>query len=418
MAKASMMDFNKIVKSDIKNFGYDVEQFMFKSDFPTFDYLNGQVEYDRNGNPSYSVGIDAGKTIMIVGKAGCGKSTFGLQLAWSIMKKYEQSTMFIYDFEQSHTKNRIKSLTGMDDEEYERRIVLKKVGIYTESILKIVKQLAKFKKTNEKDLLVPNCEGDIDPATGKPRLILPPTFIFIDSLASMRTESYQEGEEMNGLTAGGRNAINNKELINRILQPCMEANIIPIIINHLNTNMSMGVTPPEATTRFLKNTEAVSGGAAVGYLTNLFLKIEAKEKLEPDDKFHVKGFMANINIIKSRNTEGGKSFPFVFNQVEGFDPELSMFQFLKNNGVIQGSGVGMYLPGLEDHKFRMSNIKTKLATDPEFKSQFYLLTEEALKQSVSVSSKAAATAEKMREADEEENAEVEEIQTEGLEDIQ
>ena len=384
---AKMSDFNKKVKEDIKNFGYDVDQFMFKTDFPSFDYLNGQLEYDSNGQAKFGVGIDAGKIIMIVGKAGCGKSTFGMQLAWSIMKKYEESTMFVYDFEQSHTKPRIKALTGMTDEEFENRIVLKKVGIYTESILKIVKQLAEFKKTNEKDLLVENREGIIDPTTGKLKKILPPTFIFIDSLASMRTKDYQEGEEMNGLTSGGRNAINNKELINRILQPCMEANIIPIIINHLNTNMSMGVTPPEATTRFLKNTEAVSGGAAVGYLTNLFLKIEAKEKLEAKDKYGIKGFMANITVIKSRNSEGGRSFPFVFNQVEGFDSELSMFEFLKANGLIKGAGVGMYLEGMETVKFRMGNLKEKLATNPEFKNYFYMIAEEALKETVSVSNR-------------------------------
>lgn len=384
---AKMSDFNKKVKEDIKNFGYDVEQFMFKSDFPTFDYLNGQLEYDSNGQAKFGIGIDAGKIIMIVGKAGCGKSTFGMQLAWSVMKKYSESTMFVYDFEQSHTKSRIKALTGMTDEEFEERIVLKKVGIYTESILKIVKQLAEFKKQNEKDLLVENQEGIIDPATGKLQKILPPTFIFIDSLASMRTRDYQDGEEMNGLTSGGRNAINNKELINRILQPCMEANIIPIIINHLNTNMSMGVTPPEATTRFLKNTEAVSGGAAVGYLTNLFLKIEAKEKLEPKDKYGIKGFMSNITVIKSRNSEGGRSFPFVFNQVEGFDSELSMFEFLKANGLVKGAGVGMYLEGMETVKFRMGNLKEKLATNPEFKEYFYMVTEEALKHTVSISNK-------------------------------
>ena len=179
----------------------------------------------------------------------------------------------------------------------------------------------------------------------------------------------------------------------------MEANIIPIIINHLNTNMSMGVTPPEATTRYLKNTEAVSGGAAVGYLTNLFIKIDAKEKLEPKDKFGIKGFMSNITIIKSRNAAAGRSFPFVFNQVEGFDSELSMFEFLKANGLIKGAGVGMYLEGLETVKFRMGNLKEKLATNEEFRNYFYMIAEEALKQTVTTSSKISGQQEHMLNSD-------------------
>ena len=79
--------------------------------------------------------------------------------------------------------------------------------------------------------------------------------------------------------------------------------------------------------------------------------------------------------------------PFIYNQKEGFDPELSMFEYMKSNGLIKGAGVGLYLEGLETTKFRMSNFKEKLATDPQFKSVFYAQCEESLKQSVKTSSK-------------------------------
>ena len=64
-----------------------------------------------------------------------------------------------------------------------------------------------------------------------------------------------------------------------------------------------------------------------------------------------------------------------------------MFEYMKSNGLIKGAGVGLYLEGLETTKFRMSNFKEKLATDQQFKSVFYTQCEEALKQSIKMSSK-------------------------------
>ena len=370
-----MKTWRKQVEDDIKNFGYNVDQKMYGTGFMNFDYLNGSMDYKKGEEVLYT-GIDAGKIIMVVGKAGCGKSTFALQMAGNIMQQFTESDLCIFDFEQSHTESRIKSVTGMSEEFYNDHVIIKKVGIYTETVLKYIKQLSKFKKDHEKELCATTSDNT-----------MPPSFVLIDSLASMRTFDYQDGDTLNGLTSGGRNAINNKEFVNRILQPCMEANIIVIIINHLNTNMSMGVTPPEAQTRYLKNTEAVSGGAAVGYLCNLFIKVTAKDKLEEDKDFKIKGFKSEILIVKSRNAEAGRALPFIYNQKEGFDPELSMFEYMKSNGLIKGAGVGLYLEGLETTKFRMSNFKEKLATDPQFKSVFYAQCEEALKQSVKTSSK-------------------------------
>ena len=414
---------NKIIRGDEKNFGYDVDQFMFKSDFLNFDYLNGQVD-TLNGKEVFNVGIDSGKSIMIVGKPGTGKSTFGIQLAYSIMKKYEESTMFILDFEQSHTKARIKSITGMTEEYYNDHIIMSKVNIYVETVLKLVKQIATFKKEHEKELLIENKEGVRD-ANGKLKKILPPTFIFIDSIASMKTKDYQEGDELNGLTAGGRGAINNKELFNRILQPCMDANIIVIAINQITQNMSMGVTPPVAQTRYLKNTEAVSGGSGIQFLTNLFIKIEAGDKFEDDggknDRWGgVKGFRALLTIVKSRNTDAGRATSFIFNQREGFDPDLSMFEFLQNNGYIGGKGAYLFLPGLEDVKFRMSTIKSTLAENPAFREKFDELCQIALEQSVSVSSKIkfAADEEVVTEEQEQANEDFEDIPTGELTDVE
>lgn len=380
-------ELNKQIREDKKNFGYTKDQFMHQSsEFKIFNYANAQIGIDEVGRMVVNKGIDSGKSIMIVGKPGSGKSTFGIQLIHSIMKKYDESTMILFDFEGSHTESRIKSITGMDDVYYNKHVVMKSVDIYTESVLKLVKQIAEFKKANEKELLIDNKEGVLD-ADGKPVKILPPTFIFIDSIAGMKTKDYQDGNEMNGLTSGGRSAINNKELYVRMTQPCLAANIIVVAINQVTQNMSMGNTPAQASTRYLKNTDAVGGGTGIQFMSNLWLNIEAGDKLEPDDKYGIKGFVAKITIVKSRNSEAGKVFKMVFNQREGYDEILSEFEYLNSNKIVCGQGVGLYLPGLETVKFRMSKIKEKYYSIPEFKARWDELIDEALLNSISVSSK-------------------------------
>ena len=121
-------------------------------------------------------------------------------------------------------------------------------------------KIYKFKMENKKALMVDHPDGKIDPATGEVKKMLPPTFIFIDSIASMQSKAVAEAEEIPGQTQGGRTAIFNKGLINKTMQPCLAANIIIIMINHVSVNLSMsGMTPPVGQTKFLSNTKAVSG---------------------------------------------------------------------------------------------------------------------------------------------------------------
>ena len=88
-----------------------------------------------------------------------------------------------------------------------------------------------------------------------------------------------------------------------------------------------------------------------------------------------------------------------------------MFEFLQNNGYIGGKGAYLFLPGLEDVKFRMSTIKSTLAENPAFREKFDELCQIALEQSVSVSSKIKFA------ADEEVVTEEQEQANEGFEDI-
>ena len=149
---------------------------MIKTGFDSIDYLNGQITIKDDGTKIPNLGIDAGKIVTIIGKSGSGKSTMALQMAANIIKKYDQGSMFVMDFEQSNTKDRIRNITGMSEEYFDEHVTLKQTGISTNSVLRLAMQIKKLQMDHEKELLVDNAEGVYD-EDGKLRKILPPTVI-------------------------------------------------------------------------------------------------------------------------------------------------------------------------------------------------------------------------------------------------
>ena len=142
-----------------------------------------------------------GKIITVIGKTGAGKSTFAIQMGTNIIRKYDQGSMFILDFEQSNGRDRVRSITGMSEEEFDKRVAIKKIGISTETVLQIVSQIKQLKLKHKKDLLVDNAEGVVDPTTGKLQKILPPTVVLVDSVAMMMPADSLESEEIKGQMA-------------------------------------------------------------------------------------------------------------------------------------------------------------------------------------------------------------------------
>lgn len=77
----------------------------------------------------------------------------------------------------------------------------------------------------------------------------------------------------------------------------------------------------------------------------------------------------------------------IFDQDEGFDNDLSMFELMRANKQIGGAGIGMYINGYNDEKFSMANLKDKLLTSPTLRSKFDALGQSLLSGSLEVSSK-------------------------------
>lgn len=369
---------------DENKFGRDVSPVMLPTGFDCFDFMNGTTVLNADGSTKITKGIDAGKLVTVIGKSGSGKTTFAIQSAYNLIKPYEQGTMFILDFEQSSDARRIQSITGMSSEEFKRRVGIKKVGISTETVLDTVVAIKNIKKQNEKALLVDSGEVDAD---GNPVKILPPTVVVIDSIAMMFPKESLESEEMQGQMSATAAAKANTQLFKRLVQPCIDGNIICFFINHINQKVSTSVMPTQAQVNYLGQDETLPGGNAPIYLTNTLIRITTATKLEEDKLFKIKGFMTKIQLVKSRTAPAGSSVNLVYNQSEGFDNILSNLQFLKDNGKVLGAGIGMYLLGYPDVKFSFANFKEKLELNSSFKKYFEELSAETLSTLVRKSSK-------------------------------
>jgi RecA/RadA recombinase len=384
MAEKNFISELKGIIDDPK-FGYDEDQVMIKTGFDVVDYLNGNV-IEQNGKKKYNVGVDAGKIITVIGKTGVGKSTFAVQLANNIIQKYSQGSMFVLDFEQSNNKDRVRMITGMSEADFEKRVAIKKIGISTETVLEIVSQIKTLKLQHKKDLLVDNAEGIVDDK-GKLIKILPPTVVIVDSIAMMMPKNILETEEMTGQMSATAMAKANTQLFKRLVQPCMEANIIMIFINHINQKISTGPTPTAASINYLKQDETLPGGNAPMYLTNTLIKITASSKLDEEKTYRLKGFEAKVELVKSRTAPAGRAITMIYNQSEGFDGDLSLLEYIKGNGMLKGAGVSYFLEGLDSNKFRLAEFKAKIRTDKQLADHFYNLGRATLAASLKESSK-------------------------------
>lgn len=242
--------------------GFIMEQ-MHSTGFQVIDYMNGQMVAHDNGTYEKALGIDAGKIITIIGKSGVGKSTLGLQMGYNIISKYENGNMFVLDFERATTKARFCSVTGISEAEYDSRVTLKNVGISTETVLAMASKIKEIKLAHKAELMCDHADGVIDPETGKVMKIMPPTVLFVDSIAVMAPKVQVKKEEISGQMDATQMAKMNTQLFKRLPQVIAEANIICIFINHINKKIDSTPMPSQASLNYLKQDETLPGKQAL-----------------------------------------------------------------------------------------------------------------------------------------------------------
>lgn len=336
----------------------------YSTGFLPIDFLNGYI-LNIKDRKYYQVGIIDGSINAIIARSGAGKSTICLQWAGNIIRPFRTSCVFMDNAEGGMLLSRARQLANMDEETFKSRFILRDAGVTTESIYDRVKMIHDIKISNPDEYIYDT--GIID-EYGKPVIKFEPTVYILDSLKAILPKklSEDEGSNMNGATT----ARINSDIFLRLVPMCREANIIMLIINHITKKGIGSFLPQKSDLAYLKQDESLPGGKTTStYLQNNIFRLDEKSKLKSSEAFGVDGAVVNVQIVKSRTNKAGKDCTLVFDQNNGYDPDLSLFMYLKENNAIEGAGAYLRLPN-SDIKFSQKTFKEKLYSNPELYQAF------------------------------------------------
>lgn len=343
----------------------------YATGFLNFDFMNGTVVHVKSADREfkyYSVGIQDGCFVMLIGRSGCGKTTWAIQTAANIVRDFPQSCIFHDDIEGGLTEYRKELLSGFHGDELKARYISRNTGVTAENMYERIRIIHDLKLENRADYEYDT--GFFD-TRGERIFKLVPTVYIIDSIALLMPAQYTEEEALSGSMSATAAAKTNSMSFKRIIPMLKAANIILMGINHINKKIDINpMQRSKSQVSYLKQDESLPGGNTVIYLTNLLLRFDDNTKLKEDEAFGIPGNLVDITLVKSRNNRAGKSCTLLFDQNTGFDPELSLFIMLKNAKRINGAGAYLYIGDRDDIKFSQKTFKEKMKENPELRKVF------------------------------------------------
>jgi len=353
--------------SQINEMSYSVS---YRTGFPNFDFANGYIQ-EIDGVLNYELGLSDGSINMIISDSGVGKTTLCTQIACNIVKHFKTSAVFYEQAEVGTNIQRIKNLTGFNtNEEFMNRFVIRDAGITIESIYDRVRMIHDIKLDNSDKYLYDTGLKDM---AGRSIFKYEPTIVIVDSVKMVMSKKNSMASETSNMT-GATNAKANSEYYTKMVPLCREANIIMLLINHITVDVNTGFMPKKSELPYLKQGEHISGGRSLTYIQNCIFRLDIKSKLKPEEGFGITGSIVNIDVVKSRTNKTARArCALVFDQENGYDPDLSMFITLKEEKLIEGAGAYMKLPNY-DVKFSQKNFKNMLQKDPDFYNAFARLS--------------------------------------------
>lgn len=363
---------SKVAKS--KDYRMKVEEEFpvgYSTGYLSFDFRNGTVIHVKTEDKNfcyYSVGVTDGSFIMLIGRSGCGKSTWLTQTVANIIRPFKTSCVFMDSIEGGMTIPRREQLTDYYGQELTERFVVRNTGINIENFYERVKMIHDLKMENREAY---EYDTGLYDTLGNRIYKLEPTVYALDSLALIMSEKHAEEEELSGQMSTTAMAKNNAAVFRRIIPMLKSANIILFAVNHITENIDINpMAKKKAQVSYLKQSERLPGGNTVIYLANNIIRFDDVTKLKAGEAFGIDGSLVDLTLVKSRTNKAGQSCTLVFNQDSGFDPELSLFLLLKQNNRIGGAGAYFYIGEHSEIKFSQKAFKEKLKTDQAFKEIF------------------------------------------------
>ncbi len=353
----------------------------YPTGFLNFDFMNGTVINIKTSENTYSnyysVGIADGSMCMFIGRSGCGKTTLAMQIAGNIVNQFKTSAVFHDDIEGGISSSRKQMLLGFNDEDFGKKYICRDAGITAENFYERIRAIYEL-KLEERNIY--EYDTKLVDEFGRKVYKLEPTIYILDSIALLMPEQYTEEEKLSGSMSSTSAAKTNSMIFKRIIPMLKSANIILIMINHINEKIDINpYSHKKSKVSYLKQDETLPGGNTIVYLSNLLVRFDDNLKLKPEETLGISGAMVDLSLVKSRNNKAGMSCTVVLNQDIGFDPDLSMFITLKQAGLVGGAGAYLYLKNLPDEKFSQRDFKNKLYNSIEFQKAFIELSVDYLK---------------------------------------
>ena len=324
-----------------------------------FDYRNGyQVNvHDEDGNVIdrwANVGIFSGSFITITGKTNTAKTALAIYMSSEICRPYDEAEIHLLDIEGSSNISRVIQLLNYDYDDVKSKLNYHDEFQYIEDVFEFITEIGNTKLAN-KDVFATDFTHKNE--FGVKRAAYAPTVIIVDSLPMLMTRDLEGIEGMASQMYNARRTIQISQFYKRLRPIMRRANIICMVINHLNFKMETSAfAKTQAQIMYMKQDEAMPGGNAPLYLAQTVIKMVScgKYTMEKDG---FDGFAIRLELIKSKTNRAGTSCIIVYDAEHGFDKYRTMFEFLKDNGLIEGRNPYLYISGFPDMKFSSKNFR-------------------------------------------------------------
>lgn len=345
----------------------------YSTGFLALDFLNGTIVHVKNEEKDYkyySCGLADGSIVMVIGRSGCGKTTFVEQMAANIVRPFENGVIYEDNIEGGIIESRRVELSGFTPDEIKDRYVVRNSGISNETVFQRIRMIYDLKTENRESL---EYDTGLEDIHGNRIYKLVPTVYILDSLAMLSPDNILEDDELGTSMSQTASAKSNSVLFKGITPMLKSANIILLVINHIQEEVSINpMQRKKAQLAFLKQGESLPGGKKPVYLSNNVIRLDDATKLKADEAFKIdSGNITMVTLLKSRSNMSGKSVPLIFNPTIGYDPILSLFYFLKNEGGLKGAGAYLYIDGVPEIKFSQATFKEKYINDPVLRDAFH-----------------------------------------------
>ena len=314
------------------------------------------------------LGIPAGNLISLISESGGGKTTFGLQVGWNIVKKFENGMLFMIDCEKTLSPQRMFNLihTSYDDP----RVVLDRENTSIEDVLSMFNHVCEIKEAGGKKYQYKIEHQSFD---GKPFYMYTPTVFIIDSLPSFNSRDYNI-EDLGNQIDQMKASKDITRFYTNILDRCWKYNIIFIVINHIRpaTITNPYQHPPRGIMMINPMTETLPRGSVPQYFSNMYFRLRTTKSQSYTVKdYGFNGYRTEIQIAKTKTNQVGTSFPVTFNTAKGFDPIFSIYEFADSLGLIQGRQPYLSIKGFteEDHKFDRKQFNSLMISDLNFRKR-------------------------------------------------